>query len=237
MKNKESLSDRVYRALAGAGVATAGAVLIVPALFGGKEDPWGKFVYDYQTLITGILALLAAQWTIRAMRAIDQRQATDQRRQTYLANRTAIRAVERFCNAVRGELKMLDILICDYFTFARDVMSSQTWTNNQKTVFLQSLRHVREVKARLEKVPPEARSLLNVRLEAAIELFVFSADLILTGIPEDASFFDPYDKSDHAPPYYTPDLGSLLAQHVGPTRSLKLALAEWETEVLNEVFA
>ncbi len=46
--------------------------LIVPTAFGDiAKDGWVKYIYNYQTLLTGILAVAAAFVTVRQMRASD----------------------------------------------------------------------------------------------------------------------------------------------------------------------
>ncbi|WP_311272359.1 MULTISPECIES: hypothetical protein [unclassified Rhizobium] len=58
------------------------AAALLPVLFGATpeisvrkgEDNWRNFVYDFQTLITGVLAIGAAFFTIRSGQEIDERQ-------------------------------------------------------------------------------------------------------------------------------------------------------------------
>jgi len=73
-------------------VATA---LLIPAVAGGIGDPWGKFVSDYQTLITGLAAVGAATWTISVMEKTDARQGERHAQLVELSLRSDRLAVER----------------------------------------------------------------------------------------------------------------------------------------------
>lgn len=65
------MNDQIHRQLLGFIVVAVVAALLLPSLFGGKEDLWGNWIYDYQTLITGLLALGAAFITVTHMQRSD----------------------------------------------------------------------------------------------------------------------------------------------------------------------
>jgi branched-subunit amino acid transport protein len=62
------------RVLGCAAVAIFTAIFL-PAFLGDRQtDGWTRFVYDYQTLLTGTFAVAAAFITVAQMRASDERQ-------------------------------------------------------------------------------------------------------------------------------------------------------------------
>lgn len=68
------------KAFGGACAVAIAAAVLVPAIFGqrpdakGGGDPWRTWIYDFQTLITGVAAVTAATLTIRTMERTDYRQ-------------------------------------------------------------------------------------------------------------------------------------------------------------------
>lgn len=56
------------------------AAILLPLVFGSSRiiegqtggDGWRNFIFDFQTLLTGILAIAAAWWNITVMRAVDR---------------------------------------------------------------------------------------------------------------------------------------------------------------------
>ncbi|AJY46498.1 hypothetical protein [Martelella endophytica] len=66
------MNECIWKKILGAAGVAVFAALAVPAMFGGKQDLWGRFIYDYQTLISGIAAVIAAVLTIRQMQRSDR---------------------------------------------------------------------------------------------------------------------------------------------------------------------
>ncbi len=75
--------------------------LLPPAFFGGTSDPWGKAIYDYQTLITGILATGAAFLTVQQMRKSDRQQEVRHVAVMYQSERRNLKRVRRWYKDVR----------------------------------------------------------------------------------------------------------------------------------------
>lgn len=75
----------------------------MPAIFGSQPtifgthgaDGWRSFIYDFQTLITGGLAILAAYLTIRAGQELDERQHARHQQVMAISVRTELRMLER----------------------------------------------------------------------------------------------------------------------------------------------
>lgn len=88
-----------------AGMLVVAAALLLPSIAGGVADPWGKFISDYQTLITGLSAVGAATWTISVMERTDARQGQRHAQLVELSMRGDRLAVER---AVYPQIDGLD---------------------------------------------------------------------------------------------------------------------------------
>ncbi|RVK13459.1 hypothetical protein [Sinorhizobium meliloti] len=107
--------NKTTRAFLGALIFALLAVLILPAIFGEPPtfddrrggDPWRNFVYDFQTLITGVLAVGAAVATIQQMRASDALQVRLHQQLRYDAIKGKLLAVgnllEFLPSAIRSE--------------------------------------------------------------------------------------------------------------------------------------
>jgi len=85
-------------------VATA---LVVPTYIGGTTDPWGQFIFNYQTLITGLAAVGAATWTISVMEKTDLRQENRHRELIELSLRSDRLKLERALNPQVAEIAMI----------------------------------------------------------------------------------------------------------------------------------
>lgn len=91
------------KAILGAIAVAFGAALILPVLFGEAAsvadrsggDPLRNLVYDFQTLIAGALAVLAAWWTIATMERTETAAANRHAEQVALTLRGDRLAVER----------------------------------------------------------------------------------------------------------------------------------------------
>ncbi|MEH7868769.1 hypothetical protein V7795_16535 [Rhizobium laguerreae] len=112
------------------------AALLIPAIAGGVGDPWGKFVSDYQTLITGLAAVGAATWTISVMERTDARQGERHAQLVELSMRGDRLAVQRAVypqivgiqsiGAMLGRLKS-DILKANTYDGQIGIIVEQSW--------------------------------------------------------------------------------------------------------------
>ncbi|MEB3047365.1 hypothetical protein [Rhizobium mulingense] len=88
------------------------AALVLPAAFGEPRAPTGKggdvvrnFLFDFQTLITGILAILAARWTVRQMRDSDRLQQARHERELHVTQMPRKLAALRLAHSVPRQLR------------------------------------------------------------------------------------------------------------------------------------
>lgn len=101
------------KAFIGAIAATVLSALLLPIFFGepakidGRKggDSWRNWIFDFQTLITGLAAVGAATWTISVMEKTDRSQAIRHRELVELAQRGDIRRLQR---AIEPQLEELE---------------------------------------------------------------------------------------------------------------------------------
>lgn len=87
----------------------------VPALFGDARviegqkggDPWRNVIFDFQTLLTGLLAVGAACWTVMTMERTDEKSEARHRQLVALSLRSEIIAMERALNPLIEQLKII----------------------------------------------------------------------------------------------------------------------------------
>ncbi len=80
-------------------------MLLPPAIIGGKTDSVGLFIFNYQTLLTGALAVAAAFATVRKMGQLDRMQAVRHQQTVDLAVRSDKMRLERAINPQLDDLK------------------------------------------------------------------------------------------------------------------------------------
>ncbi|KQW76794.1 hypothetical protein [Ensifer sp. Root127] len=87
-------------------------LLLLPAMFGEPRNADGSggdflrnFVFDFQTLLTGLLAIGAAYWTLREMRISDEVQERRHFELRLDAIRDDLLAVKRLQETVPGDLR------------------------------------------------------------------------------------------------------------------------------------
>ncbi|QIO60668.1 TrbC/VirB2 family protein [Rhizobium leguminosarum] len=134
-----------------AGIVVVAAALLIPAVAGGVADPWGKFVSDFQTLITGLAAVGAATWTISVMEKTDARQGERHAQLIELSLRGDRLAVER---AIYPQVEGLSGM-CWQFAFLKTGMLKANTYRGQLSVIVQYARVVetccRDLVALLER--------------------------------------------------------------------------------------
>ena len=95
------------------------AAILLPLLFGSSRivegqsggDGWRNFIYDFQTLLTGILAIAAAWWNVSAMKAADA--SSDKRHNEVLekARLDQQRIIERVVNPQTAQMRTASVIL------------------------------------------------------------------------------------------------------------------------------
>ncbi|RWX30650.1 hypothetical protein EHI47_14455 [Rhizobium leguminosarum] len=134
-----------------AAIVVVAAALLIPAVAGGVGDPWGKFVSDFQTLITGLAAVGAATWTISVMEKTDARQGERHAQLVELSLRGDRLAVER---AVYPQVEGLSGMGWGFAYLKTGMLKANTY-RGQLSVIVQQARTVemycRDLVALLER--------------------------------------------------------------------------------------
>ncbi|RVN34515.1 hypothetical protein [Sinorhizobium meliloti] len=108
MKEKNYLFERIKDAIIVGLLLIIAMVLLPPAISGGRTDSVGKFVFDYQTLITGIMAVGAAGWTISQMRRSDERQEARHRELVILGQRPEQMTFNALVDFLRSQTRLIN---------------------------------------------------------------------------------------------------------------------------------
>lgn len=92
-----------------------GTAIMLPVLFGNRTaDGWAKWIYDFQTLITGFAAVAAAFFTISEMRRIASEQTSHHQENKRLATLEKRKKIVRFVRRVKHELTAASYGYDDY---------------------------------------------------------------------------------------------------------------------------
>lgn len=138
-------------------VIALAAALVLPVLFGAApetparmgENSWRNFIYDFQTLITGGLAIFAAYLTVNAAFQIDLRQQLRHEQILSFTVRRELRALERSLHPQLREITdIIERLWKDDFSFSDNESNSWTWFS---TIAENYIGHVRELREIIER--------------------------------------------------------------------------------------
>ena len=117
-----------------------GVAVLGPALFGEPReqnggDPWRNFVFDFQTLLTGIFAVGAATWTVLTMELTDTRSEERHRQLMAVSLRSELRAVDRALNPQADEIEEIlgYLWSADYDPLETGVNNWEWFSNLAKT--------------------------------------------------------------------------------------------------------
>lgn len=197
-------------------------VFLVATIWEGRTVGWGKWIYEYQTLITGITAVGAAWLTIHQMKLSDRRQSSHAEAAMALTIRLDFLKVERLCSYA---LEQLEARAEDWKQFANsDELSAEKLFDqllNQAWAFPDYWGYIKELTN--DKLFKEAAPLFNSstrrqwkQLRASIDelslIAQFLFDLDQRGMDEKEikDFFD--------------DDFQFRADDVGPTLSMMTSM-------------
>ncbi|RVG08830.1 hypothetical protein CN234_16900 [Sinorhizobium meliloti] len=234
------------RALIGA-VAIAFLVVVAVAVLVGEPpqmqgrtggDPLRNLIYDFQTLITGVFALFAAAWTIAQMRATEERQARELRRQNYLQHRAATLSVERFVEEITPNLKLLAEHTRAWATAYVRLTDGGDWSPADKAIFINSVRGAMNVKRTLNAIANEddAIRLFTPVVQRSVNNFDLLLRHLATLVPKEGEgVLDMWPLSNHAPKGYNKEAAATLLQLTWPSTFLADELEAWAKKVAADV--
>ncbi|MBZ7924332.1 hypothetical protein LAC81_26765 [Ensifer adhaerens] len=185
---------KVKGAFLGAAMCVTGGLLVFPVLFGDRpatherdgEDPLRNLIYDFQTLIAGVLAVGAAWVTVRQMRDSDlqgRQLHIEARRDARALEISAARALLDWSRSVEPNIAMLDRHTSgELYTLLSDgrvqLTSAGNWKLNGLHILYESLKPFNE--------PDMKRNLpfdVNQRLSAVTESLRTACELSPRGVP------------------------------------------------------
>lgn len=210
-----------------AGSVLTFACLLLPAIFGGRADVWGKFIYDYQSLIAGMLAVFAAAIAVSQSARAEASQERRHRQQIYLSQRRDLFAISRLTNDLTLRLSYVAERSREFARFELP-NSVDGWSRDARTTYLSLLRSASRLFDRLEAIGDLERGLFDAELEVSFVLYRRQLEELLRNFPNRANDFpEQYPNSNHAPETY--DQG-IRAQCLGlepDTRDFSRQLQRW----------
>jgi hypothetical protein len=219
-----------------------GAAVLVPAVFGRQPsplmqdlgDPWRNFIFNYQTLITGLAAVGAAFMTIRAMQESDERQ---ERRHAQIMRMSLLKetlAIKRLASELPARLR--DLKRNHEHLAAFDLNDKKTWSVEGAGAFSVALFVSLQVMRQLQgETVKECRPLFTVEISRLLGLTIQWGTMLLSKSPtllEQMSAFDPHAGK---PSWFHKDMIPLLEAFALTGESLADELDRWAATLVAEI--
>lgn len=243
------MAEKTRKAIGGLiGVVLFSAVISVPII--GKPQPpsnwtdfgdaWASFVYNYQTLISGLAAVGAAYITVDQMRRSDREQERRHRRQLYIDNIRELTAARRFLDRITPELQKLveaavklePKLSGDAFQGINDgVHAKYGWSQGDKIQYFMSLRAVTDLIGVLGRSTEIELELLSHDLQERLNQFRVTLERVGKIANQGKSFWEVMYTTDRAPKLYDGHVADDLLVTVQQARILENELKAWFAEL------
>lgn len=131
----------------------AALTILLSTMFGEPRKVDGEtgggflrnFVFDFQTLFTGILAVGAATWTVLTMDRTDARSEKRHRELVAISMRGEFRALERAMNPQREELELVLQRISNGDTKFDAQMTSWDWMRRASAEYFYDILQMRDI--------------------------------------------------------------------------------------------
>ncbi|WPJ67939.1 hypothetical protein AUSSIE_16 [Sinorhizobium phage Aussie] len=191
--------SKATRAFVGVAMCVAAGLIVLPVLFGDPPkftdrtggDALRNLIYDFQTLITGVLAIIAASWTVMQMRETDRLQEIRHRQQLALSERRDRLAAERFTAFVPD---LLDYYSMRIKRFLDRVPADQTeviWSKDSVRRYLGACKAVRWTAELAEDERlRECKHLFTAEVHTALQNCVEWAKGLYDALPQDSNLLD-----------------------------------------------
>lgn len=228
--------------------------LVLPVIFGEPRhidgtggDPWRNTIYDFQTLITGVLALagagatvFAALATIRQMRHDDHQQDLRHRRQIYLDRRREMIAAKRFLDRITPTLDKLEKqaailrarLEGDAWGYDQEEQEpTRSWSHWERVTYFACLTHIAALRRKLDATPGAELELLMAEPERMLERLkdcVNRAYQYGLGADDIAMWSN---DSTVAPVAYSGQAAVAVVEAINTARELKPVLETWYADL------
>ncbi len=205
--------------------------LLIPALFGGKQDIWGKFIYDYQGLIVGILAVFAAAITISQSVATDAAQERRHRQQMFLNQRRDLFAIGRLTNDLTSRLNYVANRSAEFELYLRGDAEIR-WSREVRTCYLELLRSSSHLLDKLVSIGDYERGLFDAKLDTVFVRYKRQLEELMANFPDRTKDFPEFwPNSDHAPEKFDQHIREMCFGLDFESRALLAEVTRWEAEI------
>ncbi|QND45226.1 hypothetical protein HB780_05580 (plasmid) [Rhizobium lusitanum] len=246
------MSERIRKAILGAAGVIAFAAVASVAIIGKPQPPtnwsdlgdrWANFVYNYQTLITGIIAVGAAYLTIRQMQESDRREDARQKRQLQSDRWREKIAAERFVERLRPRLWALKVssrdiqsrMEYDAFVHANGGQHLKTgWTVARRNNFLQLLFEVKKLREIISDKTSAEMDFLPHQAEESIEQLRDILDHA-KAITEVKKSWGNYIEGEHPPLTYDGEAAAIMVSVIGQAETVLAVLDKWYVQFLDDL--
>lgn len=227
--------DKTTRAFLGALIFALLVALILPAIFGTPPtfddrsggDPWRNFVYDFQTLITGVLAVCAAWATVHQMRRSDELQLQMHRALRRDSRAAEIRMVQRLLAWAEKVDRQIDLI--------KTNTSGEWFIQEPDRVMLSihgvfALLYAHLVRDTLEQfADPDETKFMPLEVRSRFEQLLRSLEHAKERFPRDVVFW-PSEKA----PKIIAELMHTLPRLQREVQSFAMLAGDWATGFLDE---
>ncbi len=205
--------------------------IFVPSIFGDTNtDGWAKWVSDFQTLIAGTAAVVAASYTVAQMKVSDALQERRHRELLRSGLRQEQAAAERIKSYLNKSFMFVEIYVHQHLNSRPNIRVE--WTHPQRKAFYEAVYAAFSIEAILQNnVVKEASSILPSKLYVQMGLIQSHLNRLKGFFPDDVPDIDPYDKSIMNPTGYKREVDFVLAEIARCVTDLLTAAEEWETSL------
>jgi hypothetical protein len=203
----------------------------VPAPWVTLKSFWGTYLYNYQTLIAGILAVFAAAIAVSQSVAADAEQNRRHREQMFLSQRRDLFAIGRLTNDLITRLKYVADRSAEFAEY-EIANSTEGWTREARTTYLCVLRSASRLFDKLDGIGDLERGLFDAELEVAFGLYRRQLEELVSQFPErKENFPDFYPNSDHAPAKFNTGIRESCIGLKDETTAFSDELRRWEAKL------
>lgn len=211
------------------GLIIFGVAIFLPIIFHDwNHDAWARWVYDYQTLIAGTAAVIAAAYTVMQMMNSDKLQETRHRQLLFTELRRELMTAERLHDFFEQSFFFTEAYIDQYQTLRPK--NADEWTYPKRQAFWMAIDgafYMGEalndelVKASFNELPSDL--LLQIGYAKA------RIATLRQKIPNTA--LDGFDKSVMVPSGYDPEVDFLLQETREAVERILGAIKAWQNSL------
>lgn len=202
--------------------------IFLPTIFGNKGgDPWVRWIFDYQTLIAGTAAVVAAAVTVLQMMKSDTLQERRHKQLMAVELRRELVTAERLYIYLEDFLRSVEPSFNKYFASHNE--ANRTWTYPKRLEFYHALEAAIQIGDMLES---KIITMSIDTLPGDIYMEVEAANALLPTLREKATnsrnFFDAYTNSVQDPSGYDRHTHMVILSVYLRTKSILSGVEAWQ---------